>query len=49
MSDHQITATLTVVLAIISSILLGMGTNAFIGTSLFFGLWAIAGIFQIYE
>lgn len=37
------------VFVIISSVLLGMETTTGIGTSLFFALWSIAGMFELLE
>jgi hypothetical protein len=47
MNDEQATTFATVLIMFIASILLGIGTNGFVGASLFFAIWAIAGVLQL--
>jgi len=47
MTDDQVTAYSILVILIIASVLLAIGTNGFVGASLFFAIWAIAGVVQL--
>jgi hypothetical protein len=47
MNDEQATTFATVSIMFIASILLAIGTNGFVGASLFFAIWAIAGVIQL--
>jgi hypothetical protein len=47
MTDDQATVVVTVLMLLIASVLLAIGTNGFVGASLFFSVWAIAGVIQL--
>lgn len=47
MTDDQATSIATVLIMFIASILLAIGTNGFVGASLFFAIWSIAGVIQL--
>ena len=49
MTQRQIRAIITFVFMIIGSMLIGFGTNGFIGFGVFFSIWAIAGIVDLYR
>jgi hypothetical protein len=47
MTDDQATSIVAVFMTLIASVLLAIGTNGFVGASLFFAIWAIAGVIQL--
>ena len=49
MNRERIKKTWVVIFVIISSVLLGDATSWKFGTSLFFAMWAIAGMFELLE
>jgi hypothetical protein len=47
MQQIQIKIIWTVALAVIAGILIGLGSNAYLGFGTFFFLWALAGVIEI--
>jgi hypothetical protein len=49
MTGLQIHGLLTVLLATASSIMIGIGSNAYIGCGVFFGFWALFGFLERFD